>query len=210
MIVLNHYVRHYDIVSYGMSSTNFTLKERQNDATQKLIVSTAVELLETDGVTATTARAVAKKAGISERTIFRYYGSRDEFLDAIAEEAATKIRTPPPPDNIEKLADYVSALYKRFEAFAPLLKEALHTEISKRIRATVARRRWTAVRRLIDAAAPHRSSNDRKIAATNISYYLSASTWQYYRFTFDLPAKEAEKFAKAAVALFVEDILRKE
>ena len=209
MIVLNHYVIHYDIMSRSMSTANFTLKDRQTDATQKLIVSTAVELLETDGVTATTARAVAKKAGISERTVFRYYGSREEFLDAIAEEAASKMHTPPPPDEIGKLADYVSDLYRRFEEFEPLLKGALHTEISKRIRATVARRRWTAVRALIDNAAPYRSSSDRKIAATNISYYLSASTWQYYRFTFDLSAKDAEKYARSAVALFVADILKK-
>ena len=208
MIVWNHYVRHYDIVSYSMSSSNFTLKERQTDATQKLILSTAIELLETDGVTATTARAVAKKAGISERTVFRYYGSREDFLDALAEEAAAKMHTPPPPDDIEQLADYVGALYKRFEEFRPLLKEALHTEISKRIRASVARRRWTAVRRLVDAAAPHRSSSDRETAATNISYYLSASTWQYYRFTFNLSAKESERFARSAIALFVRDILQ--
>ena len=207
MIVYDHYVRQCDIVSYCMSSTN-SLKDRQTDATQKLILSTAVELLETDGVNATTARAVARKAGISERTVFRYYGSRDEFLDAIAEEAAARMHTPQPPDDINKLPDYVSVLYSRFEEFEPLLKEALHTEISKRIRATVARRRWIAVRSLIDASAAHRSPSDRKIAATNISYYLSASTWQYYRFTFDLSAKDAERFARTAVSIFIQEILK--
>ena len=187
-------------------STTISLKDRQTDATQKLILSTAVELLETQGVIATTARAVAKKAGISERTVFRYYGSRDDFLDAVAEEAAAKIHTPSPPDDIRKLDDYVSELYRRFEECEALLKEALHTEISKRLRATVGRRRWVAVRRLIDAAAPHRSPRERKIAATNISYYLSASTWQYYRFTFELSANETERHAMSAVRLFVADI----
>ena len=119
MIVYDHYVRQCDIVSYCMSSTN-SLKDRQTDATQKLILSTAVELLETDGVNATTARAVARKAGISERTVFRYYGSRDEFLDAIAEEAAAKMHTPQPPDDIRKLSDYVTVLYSRFDEFVLL------------------------------------------------------------------------------------------
>src|SRR6476646_371081 len=118
---MNHYVRHDDIVSYSMSTT-ISLKDRQTDATQKLILLTAVELLETDGVNATTARAVAKKAGISERTVFRYYGSRDDFLDAVAEEAAAKMHTPHPPDNIKELADYVSSLYRRFEEFEALIR----------------------------------------------------------------------------------------
>jgi AcrR family transcriptional regulator len=206
---MNHYVRHYDITSYSMSTT-ISLKDRQTDATQKLILSTAVELLETQGVIATTARAVAKKAGISERTVFRYYGSRDDFLNAVAEEAAAKIQTPQPPDDIGQLADYALDLYRRFDEFETLINESLHTEISKRLRATVGRRRWVAVRALVDAAAPHRSPRDRKIAATNISYYLSATTWQYYRFTFELSAKDAARHAKSAVALFVEDILKSE
>jgi AcrR family transcriptional regulator len=192
-----------------MSST-ITLKDRQFDATQKLIRSTAVELLETQGVNATTARAVAKQAGISERTIFRYYASREELLDAIADEATNRIQAPPPPANIDELRDFAAPLYACFEQWAPLLKEALHTEISKRVMATVAHGRWTAVRSIIDFHAPHRTVRDRKVAATNISYYLSASTWYYYRFNFELSAKDTERFAQSAINLFVEDILTEE
>src|SRR3954466_3070809 len=150
-------------------STPVSSKDRQTDATQKLILSTALQLLETDGVIATTARAVAKKAGISERTIFRYYGSREEFLDAIASAASSKIHAPSPPENIEDLVEYVSSLYESFENSAALMRESLHTEISKRLRAAVGGRRWVAIRKVVDRYAPHRSAADRKIAATNIS-----------------------------------------
>jgi AcrR family transcriptional regulator len=191
-------------------STTISLKDRQADSTQKLILSTALELLESEGVNGTTARAVAKKAGISERTIFRYYSSREEFLDALASEASSKIQAPPPPERIEDLVEYVSSLYETFERSAPLLRESLHTEISKRLRASVGRGRWVGIRDLIDRYAPHRSAADRKIAATNISYYLSGTTWFYYRSVFDLSAKDAERFARSAVALFVKDIRKKE
>src|SRR5689334_23132371 len=123
-------------MSHSMSST-ISLKDRQTDATQKLILSTAVDLLEKQGVNATTARAVAKQAGISERTIFRYYASRDALLDAIAAEVVGRIQTPSPPATIHELIEYADPLYRCFEQWSPLLRAALHTDVSNRVRATV-------------------------------------------------------------------------
>jgi AcrR family transcriptional regulator len=187
-------------------STAFSLKDRHADTTQRLILSTAVELLEREGVNATTARAVAKEAGISERTIFRYYASRDEFLDAIAEEAISRMQTPPPPDSIKDLLDYADPLYRRFEEWAPLLNAALHSDISKRVRANVAEIRWKAIAVLIDREFPKARKRERKIAATNISYYLSASSWHYYRTQFGLSLGDTIECARAAIRSAVRDL----
>ena len=190
-----------------MSST-IALRDRQTDATQKLIISTAVDLLEKKGVNATTARAVAKQAGISERTIFRYYGSRDELLDAIAAEVVNKVQTPPPPPAISELLEYVEPLYRCFEQWSPLLRAALHTDISNRVRATVGEIRWRAIHVLIDELAPYRSESDRRIAATNISYYLSASTWAYYRTQFGFSLDDAIAAARWAIKSTLDEISR--
>ena len=187
-------------------STAFSLKDRHADTTQKLILSTAVELLEREGVNATTARAVAKEAGISERTVFRYYASRDEFLDAIAEEAISRMQTPPPPDTLADLLEYAEPLYRRFEQWAPLLNAALHTDISKRVRANVAEIRWRAIGKLIDREFPKVSKQERNIAATNISYYLSASSWHYYRTQFGLSLDDTIDCARAAIRWAVWDL----
>lgn len=191
-------------------STAFSLKDRHADTTQKLILSTAVDLLEREGVSATTARAVAKEARISERTVFRYYASRDEFLDAIAEEAISRMQTPPPPDSIPDLLEYADLLYHRFEEWAPLLNAALHTDISKRVRASVAEIRWKAIGELIDREFAKVSKQERKIAATNISYYLSASSWHYYRTQFGFSLKDSIAAAKWAVRAMVEQISNSE
>ena len=188
-----------------MSST-ISLKDRQTDATQKLIISKAVDLLESEGVNATTARAVARRAGISERTIFRYYASRDELLDAIAAEVVNRVRTPPPPGTIAELLEYADPLYRCFEQWSPLLRAALHTDVSNRVRATVGETRWHATHELIDQHAPHRSESDRRIAATNINYYLSASTWAYYRTQFDFSLDDAIAAARWAIRSTIDNI----
>jgi AcrR family transcriptional regulator len=160
-------------------------------------------------VTEVTARAVAKHAGISERTVFRYYASREQFLDAVAAEAERSLGAPAPPASIDELRGYARVLYTRFEEKAALVKSALHTELFKRMREGAGRVRWQAVRALIDAHARHRSARDRKIAAANIRYYLAASTWHYYRFYFEFTLAETIDCAERAVQLALDDIARR-
>src|SRR5436305_14938439 len=72
----------YDASTPGSGS----LAERRNGLTRELIVKAALDTLERATVGELTVRAVAKSANISERTIFRYFPTRDDFLDAIAGE----------------------------------------------------------------------------------------------------------------------------
>lgn len=186
-----------------------SLVERHTDATQKLILDTAVDLLVRSGVGEVTVRAVARAAGISERTVFRYYASRDGFLDAVASEMVARLLPPPPPGSIEELLSYPRVLYARYEEQAALVRAALHTEVFSRMREGIAAERWRAVDGLIDEFAPHRSPQERRRAAANLRYYLTATTWHYYRFYFGFNPSEAVACAQLALRVTVEDIGRR-
>jgi AcrR family transcriptional regulator len=187
-------------------SNNASLVTRHTDATQKLILSSAIELLEKLSVNELTVRAVAKQAHISERTIFRYYASRDEFLNAVAVALEDYLHIPAPPTRIEELSGYARMLYGRFEEKAEFVKTSLHTEMFERMRQGSGHERWQAVQAIIQAYAPHRSERDRKIAAANIRYYLSASTWYYYRFYYKFSLEESIDSTERAVQLAIQEI----
>jgi hypothetical protein len=72
-------------------------------------------------------------------------------------------------------------LYTAFEAKRKLIVAGLHSEILERMREAAARTRWSAVRRIVDQYAPQTDPHRRQIAAANICFYLTASTWHYYR-----------------------------
>ncbi|HXS28230.1 MAG TPA: helix-turn-helix domain-containing protein [Steroidobacteraceae bacterium] len=184
-----------------------TLIERHTDATYRLINDTAIELLERTSPSELTMRAVAQQAGMSERTIFRYYPSREEFLDAIARAVYGRFETPLPPSSLRELARYPRDLYICFERHAVLVRATLHNEIAIRIRHGVGKERWDAVRELIDAGAPHRSERDRRIAAANVDYYLTATAWQLFRFHFGLPLADTILAAQTAVRLAIREIV---
>jgi len=184
-----------------MSTANAaSLADRRNELTRRSILDTAVDLLVTEGVSSLTMRAVAKRANMSERTVFRYFATRDEFLDAVTAAARERMALPPPPRSVEELRALPRRLYEAFEAQQPLVIAGLHSEISDRMREAAARTRWAAVRELIDAHAPHHSPHDRKLAAATISHYLGATCWHFHRFKLKLGAEDTIECADLAVA----------
>src|SRR5437868_3162739 len=175
------------------------LADLRTDLTQRLILEAGLRTLEEAAVGELTMRAVAKASGISERTMFRYFATRDEFLDALTAELVRTLALPPHPRTIRELLAMPAALYRSFEEKRNLMKASLHSELSDRIRATEAKHRWIAVGKLIDAYAPRAPEARRKIASANIRFYLSGSTWHYYRFIFRFTVEDAIACAEAAL-----------
>jgi AcrR family transcriptional regulator len=151
-------------------------------------------------------RAVSKRAEISERTVFRYFASRDELLDAIAAEMARRIGAPPNPTTVEALIAYPKAMFARFEATAALTQAALHSELYHRVRARDALDRGAAIRALIDRAAPDRPARERRLAAANFHYHVVATTWHYYRANFGFSLDDALECACMAIVQALEGL----
>jgi AcrR family transcriptional regulator len=190
-----------------MSTTNvITLADRRNEVTRRLILDTAIELLEADGMTSLTMRAVAKRANMSERTVFRYFATREEFLDAVTTATRERMALPPVPRSIDELRALPRNLYEAFEAQQRLVVAGLHSEISDRIREVAVRTRWAAVRALLDEHAPKRSPHDRKIAAATVCHYLGATCWHFHRFRQKLSAEDTIECAELAVERALESL----
>ncbi len=146
-----------------------------------------------------TVRELARRSAISERTIFRYFATREELLDAVAQELVRRMDLPPHPASVEELFAAPRALYARFEAAAGVVRAALHTELFHRMRTTQAQERWVAVRKVVDRTFPHASARERKLVAANVRYYLAASTWHYYRTYFGFSLEDAIASAELAI-----------
>jgi AcrR family transcriptional regulator len=177
-----------------------TLADRKNQLTRHLILEAAADLLEQSNATVpeVTFLAVSKKAGISMRTVFRYFPTRDEFLDAVADVARERMALPPPPKNLSELVAGPRSLYPALEAKKALVVNGLHSELFPRLRER-ARSRGHAVAKIIDAAAPRAPAKQRQLATANISYFLGATTWHYYRTFFGLSLEDTIACADQAI-----------
>lgn len=184
-----------------------SLAERRNDLTQRLILAAAIELLEHASVGDLTVRGIAARANISERTVFRYFATRDELLDAVAAEVTINLHLPPPPESVVELLALPALLYRSFDAKTHLAEAALHSELFHRIRNTAAKQRWAAVAKLLERHAPAASAQALKVACANIRYFLSATTWHYYRFNFGFSLEDTIACAETAITQSMEGLL---
>jgi AcrR family transcriptional regulator len=76
------------------------LQQRKRDLVREAIAHAAWELFAAQGYEATTVTAIARAAGVSRRTFFRYFSSKEDVVvgtsDALAEDLlATFARRPP-------------------------------------------------------------------------------------------------------------------
>ena len=67
-----------EIVSIGLPDRS--LRERRRLATEAEVSAAALELFEDQGIAATTIGDIARAAGISDRTFFRYFSSKEETV----------------------------------------------------------------------------------------------------------------------------------
>jgi len=188
------------------NNSSSKLHEMHTDQTRRLILETALDILEDGLFEKLTVREVAKRANISERTVFRYYGTRVEFMDAIAIAVRERLDLPPPPSSIEELAEAPSVLFGRFESKSSLTKMALHPELFHRIQHSQGTLRWMGIKKLIKVYAPTCPERQRNLVAANIRFVLSASSWNYYRVYFGFNIDETIEAAELAVGAALKSI----
>lgn len=192
-----------DTASSAGAAPAASLSDRQTDLTRQLIVDAALDLLERVPVPELTNRLIAQQAHMSERTVYRHFGTREQLLDALATGIGQRLDLPPVPDSIDGLVRYPYALYPRYEAQAALTRAALHPDVFHRIRDTLARRRWDAIRSLLAAHAPSADAHARELAAANVRFFLAATAWNYYRTYFGMDLEDAMQAVSGVIGQIV-------
>ena len=125
-------------------------------------------------------RAVAAAAGVSERTIYRYFENRDALYEA-ARPLFSGTAGIPLCATVEELPAYARELFLTFNRNArlvtTLLTSAWAQELLRRSRAS----NLAALRALIDAGFARAPVAERSAAAASLRVVLSGSSWLYLR-----------------------------
>jgi AcrR family transcriptional regulator len=87
-----------------MSTTNdLSLRERQSELTRELILRTVAELLEEDEASELAVPEVARRSGVSLRTIYRYFPTREELIAAAGEWIGVNVLAAPIPSTLAEI-----------------------------------------------------------------------------------------------------------
>jgi AcrR family transcriptional regulator len=151
-----------------------TLRHDQANAVRERILAATVEVIEAGEEP--TMRSVAQAAGVSERTMYRYYPSRDDLFAAVAHVLRERASAPM-ADDAAGLPDYARRLFTTFHR-NPRLARALSTAAWLPTHLTRPAN-LEALRKVIDAGFPGAPKADRESAAAALRVLLSAAGWAY-------------------------------
>jgi AcrR family transcriptional regulator len=163
-------------------------RAEHKEATRRRIVSAALTLFQAKGFDATTTKAIAKRAGIAEGTVFNYFASKDEialhFFETEVEDAIESVRGNPKLQKApleEKLFALIErqlellAPYERFigNAFVEALRPASNLGIFSH-RANALRHRYLAfVDELLSQSLPPKT-------LASIRWWAPDAFWVFY------------------------------
>jgi AcrR family transcriptional regulator len=125
------------------------------------LVRAALELLEEEGATGLSLRAVARQAGVAASAPYRHYADRDALLSAVAavgyrelaEQLAAKHPAPSTPDDLAAVAVvYVQFALQRPALFRVMFGEPCDRDSGERVAATAAITAY--LRTIVEGAFP--------------------------------------------------------
>ncbi len=86
----------------------------RNEAARQRLLDAVLEIVATDGVSAVTADAVARRSGVAKTTLYRHFGSTDALVFAAVADSVTARE---PPDTGSLRGD-LEAIHRRYLAVA--------------------------------------------------------------------------------------------
>ena len=105
-----------------------SLRDQQKVRTHLQIVAAAAGLIREGGEGAVTMRAVAARTGVTERTVYRHFKSRDVLLEALRQLVSELVGPQPAPRTPGELVERPRSYFLRLEQQGGLVRAYLQSQ----------------------------------------------------------------------------------
>lgn len=169
----------------GMSTPDVAGTGRVSAQTRADLLDAALELL-IEG-SSPTMRSVAARAGVGERTIYRYFENREVLGLAVMDQMTPKLSVPL-CESVAELEQYVVALFDTFEHHRALTVATVTSPWSQRYLSISRAANLRALVALLAGGFPAAPADDVEAAAAAVRTIVSGAGWAYQRESCELPA----------------------
>lgn len=169
--------------------------------TQEAILAAYAELIEELGTDDVSFRLIARRAGVSERTIFRNYATR---VDLLLAEAAWIERRVFPRQDAPSIFDMPLTIRAAMESYdhRPELAHVVAETTMRGISGATPSPRRALLEEMIDAEIPALGDAERRAIVAALAHLDSAATWVTFRREFGMTRSDiADAAAWAAEAV---------
>jgi AcrR family transcriptional regulator len=190
-----------------MSTRPYTspLRERQSAETRAAILEALGAELAAGGLEEFSVARLARRAGVSERTVFRHFPTRETLLDGLSQWFNDRVADFPHDVSAEAIPTTIAQVFADFDEHEALARAVLASpggrEFRRHARAARLARLEAALAPVLDGADAERAA-----AARGLVFALcSARTWQTMRDEGGLDGAAAGRAVAHAIQLILDD-----
>jgi len=178
--------------------------------TRQRIIAAYVETLEDEIADDTSMAAVARRAGIAERTIYRHFKSRAELMDAAGEWIEDNVFGYIPFSAPDELPAIFRELCRRYDRHPQLARALALTRAGRSLRAQFRRRLIQQHRKAMAPLVRNLPAKQARQAEALAAYLNNTLAWNTLREDFGLSSSEIADAVEWATTTLLEDVRRRD
>jgi AcrR family transcriptional regulator len=185
------------------------LRDEQAAAARERILSAVAELVERGEVEDLTMPDVAAASGISLRTIYRYYPTREKLIEAAGRWIGNELMGHPYPRTLDEVADVFEAGCPDFDTRPGLVRALALSRLGRRVRGYRRRERLGAISRALRDELPAAPEAELRRAEAVLAYLHNMLAYTTLREENGLDGEEIGRAIAWAIRTLVDDLRRR-
>jgi len=157
--------------------TGISLRERQAAVIREAILDALAARLDHDDPDDVAMPQVASDAGISLRTLYRYFPTREAMFDAVGDYVVARLGLPPQIEGADNISRVFLESARRGAQSPQLVRAMLWTRLGRRARSPHRRRRVEAITTALAEVTSHLPPDEARRREGAIVYLASLPAW---------------------------------
>lgn len=185
-----------------------SLRDAHKDLTRTRILDSAIDFLSSEPLDALTIAAVARKAAVTERTVYRHFQTREELLASLWPRLSERAAGAGFPDTPQELARQPRTKFQQLEKEEVLSRFLAFSRQGQELRLSANDQRQKAVLKAVAEARPDLGRADQKRLAALCHLLNSSYAWASLKDFWGMDARESGPAASEAIEALMRGFLK--
>jgi AcrR family transcriptional regulator len=179
------------------------LRDAHRELTRARILDAAIELLKKEDLDALKLADIAEQAGVTERTLYRHFATREDLMKAIWPRLQARVGSRGFPQTPDDLAEMPLWLFPNFDAEGGAVRASLYSRAGRELRRALNPERQAAIRKAVRQARPDLREPELTRLCAIVHLIGSAYGWSVMKDAWDLNGSQAGQAAAEATRLLL-------
>lgn len=180
-----------------------SIRQSYKDQTRAHILDAAIDQMSEDGAEALTIAQVAARAGVTDRTVYRHFSTRDELLRAVWPRMQQQVGSRGFPHTAAELVGTPLRLFPNFDREEGLVRASVYSEAGREVRLRANEERQAAMLACVTNAQPDMEPEALRRRAAIVQLIDSAYGWSVLKDFWGLDGEQAGRAAAEAIAVLL-------